>query len=77
VARSTRWETRKRTEEETFMLVEPDHAGMNAIAALVDGGRLRVVVDTVFPLADAAEAHALGETGRTTGKIVRSVADEG
>ncbi|MFI9239331.1 NADP-dependent oxidoreductase [Streptomyces sp. NPDC053079] len=57
-----------------FVLVEPDHAGLREIAALVESGRLRVRVDAVFALEDAAKAHALGETGRTTGKIVLSVA---
>ncbi|MGA5194473.1 NADP-dependent oxidoreductase [Streptomyces exfoliatus] len=51
-------------------LVEADHAGMNAVAALVRSGALRAHVEAVFPLADAAKAHAHGETGRTTGKIV-------
>lgn len=60
-----------------FMLVEPDQAGLRQIAALVDGGRLRVAVDAVFPLEKAAEAHALGEAGRTTGKIVLSVRGPG
>ena len=27
-------------------------------------------VDATFPLEDAGKAHALGETGRTQGKIV-------
>jgi NADPH:quinone reductase-like Zn-dependent oxidoreductase len=31
---------------------------------------LRVLVQAVFPLAEAAKAHALGEQGRTLGKIV-------
>ncbi|MFH8624085.1 NADP-dependent oxidoreductase [Streptomyces vietnamensis] len=57
-----------------FMLVEPDNAGLRQIASLVEGGRLHVIVDEVFPLEEAARAHALGETGRTTGKIVLSVA---
>ncbi|WP_434096432.1 NADP-dependent oxidoreductase [Streptomyces mobaraensis] len=56
-----------------FMLVEPDHAGLRELGALVESGRLRVVLDRVFPLAEAAAAHRLGETGRTTGKIVLSV----
>ncbi|MFI9046866.1 NADP-dependent oxidoreductase [Streptomyces sp. NPDC053427] len=56
-----------------FMLVEPDQAGLREIGALVEDGRLRVIVDAVFPLAEAAAAHTLGETGRTTGKIVLSV----
>ncbi|MFI1364932.1 NADP-dependent oxidoreductase [Streptomyces griseochromogenes] len=57
-----------------FMLVEPDHAGLREIASLVEDGRLRVVVDQVFPLEEAARAHTLGETGRATGKIVLTVA---
>lgn len=57
-----------------FMLVEPDQAGLRRIAALVDSGRLRVEVAAVFPLENAAEAHTFGEAGRTTGKIVLSVA---
>jgi len=56
--------------EPDFLLVEPDHAGMLALADLVEKGQLRVVIDSVFPLAEAAKAHELGEGGRTTGKIV-------
>ncbi|MFE2143523.1 NADP-dependent oxidoreductase [Streptomyces sp. NPDC059456] len=56
-----------------FMLVEPDRQGLREIGALVEAGRLRVIVDATFPLERAAEAHALGETGRTTGKIVLTV----
>ncbi|WP_084599025.1 nuclear transport factor 2 family protein [Actinoplanes subtropicus] len=55
------------------LLVEADQAGMQAIAALVEAGDLRAHVEAVFPLAEAAKAHALGETGRTTGKIVLTV----
>ncbi|MET8286592.1 NADP-dependent oxidoreductase [Streptomyces sp. NPDC051643] len=52
------------------MLVEADHAGMRAIADLVDKGLLHATIAGTFPLADAAEAHALGDTGRTVGKLV-------
>jgi NADPH:quinone reductase-like Zn-dependent oxidoreductase len=57
-----------------WMLVEPDHEGLRQIAALVEAGSLRPLVDRVFPLAEAADAHAYGETGGTTGKIVLEVA---
>jgi NADPH:quinone reductase-like Zn-dependent oxidoreductase len=56
-----------------WMLVEPDHAGMLALAGLVDAGKLRVEVAEVVPLAEAARAHELGESNRTTGKIVLRV----
>ncbi|MFF3523654.1 NADP-dependent oxidoreductase [Streptomyces albidoflavus] len=55
------------------MLVEADHAGMNAVADLIAAGALRPRVEATFPLAEAAAAHRLGETGRTTGKIVLEV----
>jgi NADPH:quinone reductase-like Zn-dependent oxidoreductase len=52
------------------LLVEPDYAGLEALAGLVDAGQLRVLVQATFPLSEAAAAHALGEQGRTLGKIV-------
>ncbi|WP_065484855.1 NADP-dependent oxidoreductase [Streptomyces sp. PTY087I2] len=52
------------------LLVEADHAGMTAIADLVRAGELRAHIEAAFPLAEAAKAHAMGETGRTTGKLV-------
>ncbi|GAA4965226.1 NADP-dependent oxidoreductase [Nonomuraea thailandensis] len=55
------------------MIVEHDQAGMRAIADLVERGRLRAHVSGTFPLAEGARAHELGETGRTTGKLVLTV----
>jgi NADPH:quinone reductase-like Zn-dependent oxidoreductase len=52
------------------MLVDASHSGMKAIAELVEAGKLRATIAGTFPAADAAEAHTLGETGRTTGKLV-------
>jgi NADPH:quinone reductase-like Zn-dependent oxidoreductase len=55
------------------MLVEPDGHGLEALAALVEEGSLRVLVEKTFPLERAAEAHRLGEEGHATGKIVLTV----
>jgi NADPH:quinone reductase-like Zn-dependent oxidoreductase len=52
------------------MLVDADRSGMEAIADLVEAGKLRATIAGTFPLAGVAEAHALGDTGRTTGKLV-------
>ncbi|MFF0666600.1 NADP-dependent oxidoreductase [Streptomyces tendae] len=52
------------------MLVDADRAGMEEIARLVESGKLRATIAQTFPLAEAARAHAEGETGRTTGKLV-------
>jgi NADPH:quinone reductase-like Zn-dependent oxidoreductase len=57
----------------TSILVEPDRAGLEALAELVARGELRVHVSQTFPLEDAARAHELGETGRTQGKLVLTV----
>ena len=39
----------------------------------VEGGRLKPVIDSVFPLAEAAKAHARMESGEHVGKIVLQV----
>jgi NADPH:quinone reductase-like Zn-dependent oxidoreductase len=56
-----------------MMLVEADHAGMSALADLVETRRLRPTIAGTFPLAEAARAHALGESGHTAGKLVLAV----
>ncbi len=58
-----------------FTLVEPDRAGLLAITELIESGKLRVEIADVLPLADAARAHRLGESNRTTGKLVLKVRD--
>ncbi|MDQ0777170.1 NADPH:quinone reductase-like Zn-dependent oxidoreductase [Streptomyces aurantiacus] len=55
------------------LAVEHDQAGMRVIADLVDRGKLRAHVSGTFPLAEGAQAHILGERGRTTGKLVITV----
>jgi NADPH:quinone reductase-like Zn-dependent oxidoreductase len=55
------------------VVVEPDGDGLEELAALVESGGLRVLVDETFPLDRAADAHRLGEQGRATGKIVLTV----
>jgi NADPH:quinone reductase-like Zn-dependent oxidoreductase len=56
------------------LLVEPDRAGMEALAALAADGVLRPHVSAAFDLADAARAHEAMETGRTLGKLVLTIA---
>ncbi|MFJ6726429.1 NADP-dependent oxidoreductase [Streptomyces sp. NPDC091281] len=50
--------------------VEPDYAALEAIAQLVDAGRIRPHVQQTFSLADAPKAHELIESGTVQGKIV-------
>ncbi len=55
------------------ILVRPDRPGLEALAGLVEEGKLRVNVEHTFPLEQAAQAHQRGETGRTQGKLVLTV----
>jgi len=43
------------------------------VVPLIESGRVRVVVDSVYPLAEAAKAHARMEDGHHVGKIVLKV----
>jgi NADPH:quinone reductase-like Zn-dependent oxidoreductase len=52
------------------MTVEPDHAGLEALAALVEAGKLRVHVEKAFPLEQAADAHRFLIEAKPRGKIV-------
>ncbi|MET9532416.1 NADP-dependent oxidoreductase [Streptomyces sp. NPDC006649] len=55
------------------LLVEPDATALTAIAGLVESGVVRAEVERTFALEQAAEAHRLGETNRTRGKLVLEV----
>src|SRR5262245_40369563 len=57
----------------TGILVEPDRAGLEALAELVTAGSLRPRVSKTFPLGEAARAHELCEDGHTQGKLVLTV----
>ncbi|MFJ9610855.1 NADP-dependent oxidoreductase [Kitasatospora sp. NPDC101176] len=53
--------------------VEPDYASLEAIAALVEGGRIRPHVAATFPLEEAGRAHELVASGTVQGKVVLTV----
>ncbi len=68
-------EARSLGRRAAFMAVEADQAGMREITSLVAKGLLRPEIAAVFPLAEAARAHELSDSRRTSGKIVLSVTD--
>jgi NADPH:quinone reductase-like Zn-dependent oxidoreductase len=59
----------------TGFQVAPDGSTLAIISRLLDSGDVRVHVDRVLDLADAAEAHRLIEQGHTRGKIVLRVGE--
>ncbi|GIH97278.1 NADP-dependent oxidoreductase [Planobispora siamensis] len=54
--------------------VHSDGRQMGELARLLGEGRLRVGVDSVYPLRDAAGAHERAERGHVQGKIILRVA---
>jgi len=57
-----------------FVFTPPRGAVLAQLAQRVDDGRLRVVVGQELALADAAQAHRLGESGKARGKMILHVA---
>ncbi len=47
---------------------------LEEIGGLIDAGKVKIVIEREFPLADAKAAHKLVETGRARGKIILRVA---
>ena len=62
-------EVRERVES-TYFIVEPDGGQLAEIMALVDEGRVRPAIDSVFALADARGAFERSLQPDTTGKVV-------
>jgi NADPH:quinone reductase-like Zn-dependent oxidoreductase len=53
--------------------VEPDYPGLEALAALVEAGKVRVHVSHSLPLEQVGKAHHLLEAGGGLGKIVLTI----
>ena len=56
-----------------YCFVRPDSAQLAALVAMLEDGTLRVEVQQVLPLEDAAEAHRVLEDGHVRGKLVLEV----
>ncbi|WP_250906270.1 NADP-dependent oxidoreductase [Nonomuraea sp. NEAU-A123] len=56
--------------------VHSDGGQMAELARLIEAGHVRVGIDSVFPLAEAAKAHERAEQGHIQGKIVLRVAED-
>jgi NADPH:quinone reductase-like Zn-dependent oxidoreductase len=56
-----------------YMFVRPDAADLRTLAAMADAGELRVHLDAVFALDEAADALARVEEGHPRGKVVLRV----
>lgn len=60
-AAGARWE---------YLFMRPDGEQLAQLGAMVDNGKLRPVLDRIFPLAETEAALAYVATGRAVGKVV-------
>jgi NADPH:quinone reductase-like Zn-dependent oxidoreductase len=58
-----------------WFIVQPNREQLIKIGALIDEGKVRPIIDTVLPLAQARQAYEQGAKGHTRGKIVLRVGD--
>ena len=59
--------------KEAFFVVEPNQRQLSLVAAMLESGRLRTVVDTVIPLADAPRAYSGNLPRNHRGRLVVSL----
>lgn len=64
---------RQRGLQPHYVFVRPENAQLRKLGELVEAGKLRVKLEKVFPLEEAAEAHRLIEAKHSQGKIVLKV----
>ena len=64
---------RRSTFRASYFIVEPDREQLAELARRIDAGRLRVVIDRVFPLAEARSAFEYALSAHHRGKIVLGV----
>ena len=56
------------------VMVRPNAADMEWMRARIEGGRIRIVVDRIYPLVQVQEAFEYSETGKAKGKIILKIA---
>src|SRR6266850_81770 len=57
-----------------FYGAHPSSSDLTEIARLIDSGKVKTVVETILPLAEARRAHELSQSGHARGKIVLKAA---
>ncbi len=70
ISAKARGQAKRQGVDYSFLFMQANGAQLAQIAALIDAGSLRTVVDRVFPFAETNEAMDYVETGRAKGKVV-------
>ena len=70
---SVRRKAKRLNVDYSFLFMRASGSQLSEIASLVDSGKIRPVVDRVFPFQKTNDALAYVETGRAKGKVVVNV----
>lgn len=64
---------KKHNVQYTFLFMEPSGEQLQIIANYIEAGKIKPVIDKVFPFEDAQKAMEYAETGRAKGKIILKI----
>ena len=70
---SARRKAKNRNASYSFLFMKASGEQLRQIAALIESGAIRPIVDKVFPFTSTNEAMAYVESGRAKGKVVIKV----
>ena len=71
---ATRWRAARHGVSYRYLFMHPSGAELAYLASLIEAKKLEIVIDRVFPFAEAKEAMAYLETGHAKGKVVLAMA---
>lgn len=74
---SIRRKAKRRSVTYSFLFMTANGEQLRELSALVDAGAIRPIIDRIFPFDDTLEALAYVESGRSKGKVVVTMIDEG
>jgi alcohol dehydrogenase len=64
---------KKHNVQYTFLFMKPSGEQLRIIANFIETGKIKPIIDRVFPFEDAQKAMEYAETGRAKGKIIVKV----
>lgn len=69
------WTTRFTRRTASFAFAKESRAELEALRDMIDDGRIRPILDRVYPMEQAAEAHRRVETEQRLGAVVIAIAE--